>query len=273
MTMTKVLWDSEVNLENWEDVLREEYPEAITESEKYDIATMLNNQILEDERANLNILVKTKMLVIGELGLWNGEFNAYKEIASGKIGDCLFSDCDSSKWELDANNDLVCIGKHHDGTNRYIYRAYKEDASEEEIQELKDSIFYMEDYTAALERLTEPLGPYIQEAYGWYDEEEKAVSVPDSGAESHNTIIYDIYHGEATKSEIIKEVLEDYELDDNLDNINCEFKFCKDYLNGEEDAKRCLDSFDLHEKGLSMIAVHYFDNERLLSLVKTQYSM
>ena len=40
--------------------------------------------------------VSRPILVIGDLGLWHGRVSGYKEIPSGKIRDCLYSDCDYS---------------------------------------------------------------------------------------------------------------------------------------------------------------------------------
>ena len=42
--------------------------------------------------------VSRPILVIGDLGLWHGRVSGYKEIPSGNIRDCLYSDCDYSTW-------------------------------------------------------------------------------------------------------------------------------------------------------------------------------
>lgn len=44
----------------------------------------------------------------------------YKEIPSGNIRDCLYSDTDYSTWYVDRLGDLRCDAIHHDGTNFYL---------------------------------------------------------------------------------------------------------------------------------------------------------
>ena len=48
-----------------------------------------NADYLSDERVNLNIQLSQPILVIADLGLWNGRRMGYKEIPSGNIRDCL----------------------------------------------------------------------------------------------------------------------------------------------------------------------------------------
>ena len=64
----------------------------------------------------------------------------YKEIPSGNIRDCLYSerDMDYSTWYVDKNGDFRCDAIHHDGTNHYLYRAYKDGVSDTQIENLKE---------------------------------------------------------------------------------------------------------------------------------------
>ena len=66
----------------------------------------INNDYLGDERMNLNIQLDRPILVIGDLGLWNGRRSGYKEIESGNIRDCLYADTDYSTWYVDRLGDL-----------------------------------------------------------------------------------------------------------------------------------------------------------------------
>ena len=45
----------------------------------------INNRYLDDERVNLNIQLDQPILVIADLGLWNGRRTGYQEISSGNI--------------------------------------------------------------------------------------------------------------------------------------------------------------------------------------------
>ena len=77
----------------------------------------INGDYLDDERANLTVQLSQPILVVGDLGLWNGRRMGYKEIPSGNIRDCLYSDTDYSTWYVDRLGDLRCDAIHHDGTN------------------------------------------------------------------------------------------------------------------------------------------------------------
>ena len=101
----------------------------------------INSGYLDDERVNLNIQLPRPILVIGDLGLWNGRRSGYKEIYSGNIRDCLYSDTDFSTWYVDKLGDLRCDAVHHDGTNHYLYRTYKVGVRESQIDLLKDKLY------------------------------------------------------------------------------------------------------------------------------------
>ena len=78
-----VIW-SDVNLdfEDWKDDLKEDYPD-LSEDELVQKMYELNNEYLNDERANLNIQLSQPILIIADIGRWNGRFNGYGEIQSG----------------------------------------------------------------------------------------------------------------------------------------------------------------------------------------------
>lgn len=77
-----------------------------------------NAENLYDERVNLNIQLSQPIIVIGDLGRWNGRVSGYKMIDSGNIKDCLYSDTDYTEWYVDKYGDLRADAVHHDGTNR-----------------------------------------------------------------------------------------------------------------------------------------------------------
>ena len=113
------IWsDLDLDYEDWRADLEADYPE-LTEDERMMLMHEINGGYLDDERANLNIQLDQPILIIADLGLWTGRHMGYKEIASGNIRDCLYSDrdIDYSTWYVDRLGDLRCDAIHHDGTN------------------------------------------------------------------------------------------------------------------------------------------------------------
>ena len=127
----------------------------------------INSDYLGDERMNLNIQLDRPILVIGDLGLWDGRRSGYKEIESGNIRDCLYADTDYSTWYVDKLGDLRCDAIHHDGTNHYLYRAYKDGVSESQIDLLKEKLYYGTATRADITRVTRRLGDDIAKVYGF----------------------------------------------------------------------------------------------------------
>lgn len=120
-----VLWsDIHLDLDDWRDFLMENYPE-LPEDKLYEKMHELNAEYLDDERRNLDIQFSQPILVIGDLGFWNGRAQGYKMVNSGNIRDCLYSDTDRTEWYVDKNGDLRADAIHHDGTNHYLYRVFK----------------------------------------------------------------------------------------------------------------------------------------------------
>ena len=93
----------------------------------------------------------------------------YKEIPSGNIRDCLYSerDIDWSTWYVDQLGDLRCDAIHHDGTNHYLYRVYKDGATEMQIDNLLAKIYEGRATRKDITRLTHRLGDDIAAVYGW----------------------------------------------------------------------------------------------------------
>ena len=124
---------------------------------------------LDDERSNLDIQLSRPILVVGDLGLWHGRRMGYKEIPSGNIRDCLYSeqDMDYSTWYVDKNGDFRCDAIHHDGTNHYLYRAYKDGVSDTRIENLKEKLYRGIATRADITRVTRRLGDEIAHVYGF----------------------------------------------------------------------------------------------------------
>lgn len=177
MTAKKhVIWsnyDLDVN-DDWTEAYKEhleindeEVPEEIDEDDVYEYMVETNADYLDDERTNLNIQLTRPILVIGDLGLWNGRRMGYKEIPSGNIRDCLYSDCDYNTWYVDGQGDLRCEAIHHDGRNYYTYRAFKPEATVAQMENLKDKLYHGTATRADITRITMRLGDAIGKVYGW----------------------------------------------------------------------------------------------------------
>ena len=162
-----IIWSNyDLDYEDWRDDLEAEYPE-LTEDQRIALMYEINGDYLDDERVNLNIQLSQPILVIGDLGLWYGRRSGYKEIESGNIRDCLYADTDYSTWYVDRLGDLRCDAIHHDGTNHYLYRAYKDGVRESQIDLLKDKLYRGIATRADVTRITRRLGDDIARVYGF----------------------------------------------------------------------------------------------------------
>lgn len=68
---------------------------------------------------------------------------------------------------MDKLGDLRCDAIHHDGTNHYLYRAYKDGVSESQIDLLKEKLYYGTATRADITRVTRRLGDDIAKVYGF----------------------------------------------------------------------------------------------------------
>jgi len=162
-----IIWSNyDLDYEDWRDDLEAKYPE-LTEDQRIALMYEINGDYLDDERVNLNIQLSQPILVIGDLGLWHGRRSGYKEIESGNIRDCLYADTDYSTWYVDRLGDLRCDAIHHDGTNHYLYRAYKDGVRESQIDLLKDKLYRGIATRADVTRITRRLGDDIARVYGF----------------------------------------------------------------------------------------------------------
>lgn len=130
-----------------------------------------NNEYLNDERENLNIQLSQPIIIIGELGLWDGKRIGYKMIPSGNIKDCLYADTDYVEWYVDEAGDLRADAYHHDGTNHYLYRVFKDDLSETKIENFKEKVYQGTVTKADITKATVRLGDKIAAVYGFFLED------------------------------------------------------------------------------------------------------
>lgn len=167
-----IIWSnylSDLNFDDWRDNLTEYYPE-LDESELEAKMYETNDSYLDDQRVYLrNIVFDLPIIVIAEICRWNGNVTGYNTIESGKVADCLYTNCVCAKWYVDGNNDFRCDCSHHDGDNHYLYRTFKTSLDENEIEEFKDKIYDNTFTQEDVEKYTDSVGVAIREVYGWKD--------------------------------------------------------------------------------------------------------
>ena len=167
----RIIWSNiDLNIEDWRDGYKEYLEmnelddDPNDEDDIYNWMIETNDSYLYDERYNLNQEVDGRILVIGDLGLWNGRRQGYKIIASRNIKNILNSDCDYVEWYGDGHN-IRYVEHHHDGTNYCLYRVIREDRN---IEKLLDAIYNGEEITSSkLNYYTKSLYKDVANVYGW----------------------------------------------------------------------------------------------------------
>lgn len=166
-----IIWSNmNLDIEDWRYAY-EEYLEENGFDERhdndddlYDYMIETNDMYLDDERMNLNKVVEGRILVIADLGLWDGRKSAYKIVGSGNIKDILGFTYDYAEFYGDGYN-IRGTEMHHDGTNHYLYRVIRE---ERNIQNLLDAIYNNEEITSSkLNYYTKSLYKDVAKVYGW----------------------------------------------------------------------------------------------------------
>ena len=82
---THLIWgDIDVDFDAWKKEFAEDYPDA-TEDQMYRMMIDQNNDMLDDERANLNFNCGSEIIAFADIGRWNGRVSGYKIIESGNV--------------------------------------------------------------------------------------------------------------------------------------------------------------------------------------------
>lgn len=170
----RIVWsDLNLDIEDWREAYKE-YLEAneldLDPDDEQAICEWMvetNGEYLSDERMNLDIQLSQPIIIIGDLGRWNGRVMGYKMVDSGNIKDCLYSDTDFTEWYVDRYGDLRADAVHHDGTNHYLYRVFKEGVTEAQIERLQEKVYMGRATRADITRVTKRLGDEIGRVYGW----------------------------------------------------------------------------------------------------------
>ena len=161
--MKHIIWsNSYETIEALEkDILenKEDFP-LVDKECSWSYASDLNDDYLSDERANLYKELGNNIVIIADLGLWNGRRRGWNVTSNCNLCSIFDNTCgEYVTWYVE-DGEIKCDDVHHDGTNHYTYRILKDGISEWEFEELmaegKD-----------IEKYTEKIGHYVSEIYGW----------------------------------------------------------------------------------------------------------
>lgn len=84
-----IIWSNiDLDLDDWYDDLHEEYP-ALGEEGLRDMMYQYNFEYFSDAQSQLDMYVGSPILVLANLGLWDGRHRGFGEIKSGNIKDCI----------------------------------------------------------------------------------------------------------------------------------------------------------------------------------------
>lgn len=165
-----IVWsNADLDYDDWREDIEAENP-GISEEDGIELMYRMNDEHLDDERMNLDIQLDSPIIVIANLGLWNGRRSGYQIIKSGNIKDCLrsfTSGCGDITWYVNGYGDLKCDETHHDGVNHYTFRAWKPG-----VTELRKESFLYKVYSgtvtpAHVSLYTQRIGDKIAAVYGW----------------------------------------------------------------------------------------------------------
>lgn len=172
--MRKIIWSNlNLNPADWKDGFIEHAEinginvDPNDEYALYDYMVETNDEYLEDERANLNIVLDNNILAIADLGFWNGRKSGYR-IMRKNVNACLHIEqsCDYAEFYCD-RYDCKSEQHHHDGTHYITYREIKPGVTETQLNnflaKIYNDTFTREDVT----KYTRSIKPYISKVYGW----------------------------------------------------------------------------------------------------------
>ena len=161
-----------LNIEDWRDGYKEFLElndiddDPNDEDAIYNWMYEMNGEYLGDEKMNLDKTVDGRILIIGDIGRWNGRVDGYKMLGSNikeifNINDRGF---DYAEFYSDGYN-IRAIEHHHDGTNYYLYRVIREDRN---IDNLLDAIYEGKEISRSkLNYYTKSLHRDVAKVYGW----------------------------------------------------------------------------------------------------------
>lgn len=132
--------------EQWNEIAKENNYDI----DDYAMRTEIDCEYFEDELEYVNTLLsnideKENIVIIGDLGLWNGRVTGYKVI-SNDARDILTSIGNDNYPIIKLNNKNELYGEvsHHDGTNYYRFRVWRAGLSDSQKDKFLNLIYNQE---------------------------------------------------------------------------------------------------------------------------------
>ena len=161
MAKIHTIWNSEINIDDWQDYLEEEHPDVTDEYEKYRLCAELNDTYLDDERMNLNI--PCDIIAIADLGFWNRRATGVQVFSNLK--EIFYSECEYAKWFVEG---MTLKGEmtHHDGTHYVKYYKFMKhlEGAEDFIYDLINEV---EVSKSRFYKYCKSAGKLVKEVYGF----------------------------------------------------------------------------------------------------------
>lgn len=144
--MKKVLWS---NLKSTEELIEEHFGDSknmrfereleddVSDEELEEIIHEVNVWELDFLREALNVSTEGEIVVLADMGLWDGRRNGYK-LAGYELDNQFYSDTDYIEWSIDRDFEAVAI--HHDGRNYYRYREVKPNLSDLQLENFMEAL-------------------------------------------------------------------------------------------------------------------------------------
>lgn len=124
---------------------------------------------LDDERCNLNILTEGRIILIADIGIWNGRRMGYRLLNAHNIKACLEfeKDCNYAEWYVDRFNDLRSTQTHHDGSHHIRYREVKPNITSDQLDNFCWKLYRGKATARDISKYTRSLGKRVKQIYGW----------------------------------------------------------------------------------------------------------
>ena len=160
---TQAEWDEA--LDYYRDEWKEQTEDPCDDAVLLDLIHEADSLLFGDERMNLNKVLDGEILVIADLGRWNGRFQGYKVIGSNLQDIMAAATRDDDFHIYSDGKDIRAEERHHDGTNYYLFREIKDGV---DISALLDDIYNGKEISnRRLGYYTKSLAPYVASIYGW----------------------------------------------------------------------------------------------------------
>lgn len=158
-----IIYSTEVSNADIAEV-KKYYGGNITDDKAFELAYENKANDFDDLVINCKY-IKTNgspIICIANLGLWNGRRDGYKVLGS-TIDSCftMLNGNYEAEWYL-KNGNLRCTQRHHDGTNYLLFRQFKPNVTQSQIDNFCQKVYNGVLTEADITRYTEGLGKYFR---------------------------------------------------------------------------------------------------------------